>query len=243
MVQCKIEGSRVTFLLCKSRGQNMGRITIYFFRHGETISNIEGKCVGRTDIPVSDEGLEKLKEIKSSYDIPDVQLIFSSPAKRAVATAKVYYPDKSPIVFEQLWEVDYGAVDNEPFDVLSKAVGNGSYFSKDPSVMYPGGESYLEASFRIRAGITRVISRCISENADSAAIFFHGDIMDTLFKVCLETDRSRDEFILCPNGLGYRCSVDSIKWFEDQKIYFEEFIPEGAPRPRPEDSPYFSGSV
>ena len=98
MVQCKIEGSRVTFLLCKSRGQNMGRITIYFFRHGETISNIEGKCAGRTDIPVSDEGLEKLKAIKSSYDIPDVQLIFSSPAKRAVANIKVL----SKILFIQV---------------------------------------------------------------------------------------------------------------------------------------------
>lgn len=221
----------------------MSKITIFFFRHGETVSNVEGKCAGRTDIPVSEEGLARLKEIKSSYEIPDVQLVFSSPAKRAVTTANVYYPDKTPIKYEQLWEVDYGAVDNEPIEVLSDAVGKDSYFTKEPSVRYPEGESYLEASFRIRAGITRVISKCMSENADRAAIFFHGDIMDTLFKVCLLTDRSRDEFILCPNGMGYRCSVDSEKWFEDQKIYFEEFIPEGAPRPKPEESPYFSGNV
>ncbi len=221
----------------------MSMITIYFFRHGETISNVEGKCAGRTDIPVSDKGMEKLKEIKAHYEIPDVQLVFSSPAKRAVSTAQVYYPDKTPITLDQLWEVDYGIVDNEPIEVLSKAVGKDNYFTKEPSVRYPGGESYLEASFRIRAGITRIVSRCISENIDRVAIFFHGDIMDTLFKVCLETDKSRDEFILCPNGMGYRCSVDCEKWFEDQKICFEEFIPEGAPRPKPEDSPYFSGRI
>ncbi len=221
----------------------MSEIKIIFFRHGETISNVEGKCAGRTDIPVSEEGLAKLKEIKNGYNIPDVQLVFSSPAKRAVTTANMYYPDKAPILLEQLWEVDYGSVDNEPIDVLCKAVGKDKYFTKGPSVIYPGGESYLEASFRIRAGITRIISTCISENANSAAIFLHGDIMDTLFGVCLETDKSRDEFILCPNGMGYRCRVDSEKWFEDQKIYFEDFIPEGAPRQKPEDSPYFSGRV
>ncbi len=47
----------------------------------------------------------------------------------------------------------------------------------------------------------------------------------------------------CPNGMGYRCYVDSEKWFEDQKIFFEEFIPEGAARQKPEDSLYFSGRV
>ena len=221
----------------------MSKITIYFFRHGETISNVEGKCAGRTDIPVSEAGLEKLKEIKTCYEIPDVRLVFSSPAKRAITTAKMYYPDIEPIVSEQLWEVDYGTVDNEPIEVLSRVVGNDNYFTKEPSVRYPEGESYLEASFRIRAGITRVISHCISEKTDTVAVFFHGDIMDTLFKECLETDISRDEFKLCPNGMGYRCYIDSEKWFEDQKIYFEEFIPKGAPRQKPEDSPYFSGRI
>ena len=219
----------------------MSRITFFFYRHGETISNAQGLCAGRTDVPVSSEGLERLKDIKRDYIIPDVQLVFSSPAKRCLTTAEVYYPDKTPIIYEQLWEVDYGDVDNKPMDVLSRAVGKDMYFTKERSVRYPGGESYLEATFRIMSGMTRVISRCIEEKADTAAIFFHGDIMDNLFGACLITDQSRDEFILCPNGMGYKCWVDSEKWFNEQKMLFIDFIPEGAPRQKPEDSVYFAG--
>ncbi|MCR5099448.1 MAG: histidine phosphatase family protein [Lachnospiraceae bacterium] len=219
----------------------MSKITLYFYRHGETESNAQGLCAGRTDVPVSEEGLARLKDIRHNYDFPDVQLVFSSPAKRCITTAGVYYPDREPIVYDHLWEVDYGTVDNEPIAVLDEAVGKERYIAKDPAAIYPEGESYLEASFRIRAGMTRVISECTNKGATKAAIFIHGDIMDTLFRVCLETDQSRAEFLLCPNGMGYSCHVDSEKWFVDQKIYFEDFIPEGAPRPRVEDSPYFSG--
>ncbi len=219
----------------------MSEITLYFYRHGETESNAQGKCAGRTDVPVSKAGMARLNELRQNYIFPDVEMIFSSPAKRCITTAKVYYPNIKPIVYDHLWEVDYGTVDNEPIAVLDKVVGKDRYIAKDPAARYPEGESYLEASFRIRAGMTRVISECISKNANDAAIFIHGDIMETLFMACLETDQARSEFLLCPNGMGYRCRVDSEEWFVDQRIYFEQFIPEGAPRPRVEDSPYFYG--
>lgn len=50
-------------------------------------------------------------------------------------------------ILDQLWEVDYGIVDNEPVEILSKAVGKEMYFTKDPSVIFPGGESYLEETY------------------------------------------------------------------------------------------------
>ena len=97
----------------------------------------------------------------------------------------------------------------------------------------------MEASLRIRAGMTRVIQRCTEDELSSVAVFTHGEILYALVRACMVTDEPAESFILCPNGMGYEAEVDKKGWFSEQKIYFKGFIPEGAKRPRPEDSPYF----
>ena len=42
----------------------MNTLTVSFFRHGETKSNIEGRCAGRTDILITENGRRKLKELR-----------------------------------------------------------------------------------------------------------------------------------------------------------------------------------
>lgn len=47
--------------------------------------------------------------------------------------------------------------------------------------------------------------------------------------------------MLCPNGMGYAVTIDTEKWFfEEQKMYFDGFMPVGAPRPKLEESPFFT---
>ena len=194
----------------------MNTLTVSFFRHGETKSNIEGRCAGRTDILITENGRRKLKELKSTYTYPVVQKLFSSPAIRCRETSDILFPGMEPEIIYGFWEMDYGILDNKPVDILASQVGKERWNKRDYSAFFPGGESFLEESFRALAAMTRVIVRA-----------------------CLDTDMDLRNFLICPNGMGFEVQVDKEKWFDKQRLQFVRLLPEGAPRTKPEDTPFF----
>ena len=82
----------------------------YVVRHGQTDWNAKGRIQGKTDIELNEIGIEqanKLKELIKDYNI---DLIISSPLKRARKTAEVINEAvKCNIIFEEsLKERGYG---------------------------------------------------------------------------------------------------------------------------------------
>ena len=58
--------------------------------------------------------------------------------------------------------------------------------------------------------------------------------------MALVTEEPESAFTLTPNGMGYEVIVDTDDWFlKEQKLHFVRFLPEGAERPKAEDSPFF----
>ncbi len=63
-------------------------LKLYFLRHGETTASQTGTYCGRLDIELTPSGVEMAKDFAQTYkDIP-WKAIYSSPLKRAIATAK-----------------------------------------------------------------------------------------------------------------------------------------------------------
>ena len=87
--------------------------------------------------------------------------------------------------------------------------------------------------------MTRFIQRCIEDNISTAAVVAHGDILNSLVRACLDTDMDLRNFLICPNGMGFEVQVDKEKWFDKQRLQFVRLLPEGAPRTKPEDTPFF----
>lgn len=217
----------------------MNKMTVSFFRHGETQSNVEGRCAGRTDILITETGRQQLKNLKENYEYPQVEKVFSSPAIRCRETSAILFPEMEPEFVPGFWEMDYGILDNKPVDILSEQVGKERWLSRDYSAFFPGGESFLEESFRAQAAMTRVIQRCIEENYSNIAVVAHGDILNSLTRACLDTDEDMRNFLICPNGMGFEVTVDKEQWFQKQRLSFVRFLPEGAKRIKPEETPFF----
>ena len=54
--------------------------TIYFIRHGQTKYNVEGRFVGSTDLPLSEDGRKQIfKKLDSNKSKLAREIIFSSP--------------------------------------------------------------------------------------------------------------------------------------------------------------------
>ena len=218
----------------------MGLLKIYFLRHGTTVLNQQGRFCGRTDTLLAPEGWEELRSLKEAYDYPEVERVYTSPAIRCLETASVFYPDMEPVIKEGLWEFDFGEDEKVPAASFMGTDFYRSWLEQDPDCAFRGGETLLEASFRIAAAMTRIVKECRDDGISKIAVVAHGAILARLMKFSLTPDEYKDAFLLCPNGMGLEASVDMEAWFSGQEIVFEEYFPKGAPRLKPEDSPYFA---
>ncbi|SEF99972.1 histidine phosphatase family protein [Sphingobacterium lactis] len=85
-------------------------ITICLLRHGETAYNAEGnKYCGRTDIPLTDKGIEQARRMNNLLKDYDFDQIFCSPLLRARTTAEIASGTPTKVqTDDRLIEVDFG---------------------------------------------------------------------------------------------------------------------------------------
>ena len=76
-------------------------------RHGETEWSRDGKHTGRTDIPLTPAGEAAATALAPILARRDIAAVFTSPARRAVATAALAGLDNAK-PDPDLWEWDYG---------------------------------------------------------------------------------------------------------------------------------------
>jgi broad specificity phosphatase PhoE len=91
---------------------------IYVVRHGETEWNAENKVCGVTDIDLTDLGIKQAKKLSTRLENHDIELILTSPLKRARKTAEILADciGKEVIIDSRLIEQNYGVYEGAPRD-------------------------------------------------------------------------------------------------------------------------------
>ena len=87
---------------------------LYVVRHGETIRNKLGLIQGQTEWDLTEKGIKDAEELRDIVDKLDIDVVLSSPLKRAVDTASIITSDKYPIniddrIVERNWGMCEGA--------------------------------------------------------------------------------------------------------------------------------------
>lgn len=96
-------------------------MNLYVVRHGETIWNREHKVQGITDIPLTEEGRSQAKELQELISSLNIDIVISSPLKRARETAKILVDSKIPInVDDRIKERDWGMNEGANIDTVDK---------------------------------------------------------------------------------------------------------------------------
>jgi len=84
-------------------------LTIYLMRHGQTQWNAEGdRYCGRTDIPLTQKGIEQAQDVARQLAGFRFEAIYSSPLERAWHTAQIAGGGKEVIKDDRLLETDFG---------------------------------------------------------------------------------------------------------------------------------------
>lgn len=94
-------------------------MSVYFIRHGLTSYNEKSIIQGRIDLDLSDNGVKQIKEIsKNNPVIKKIDIIFSSPLKRAVQTSNILNEEikKEIIIDERIIERNFGLLEGKSWE-------------------------------------------------------------------------------------------------------------------------------
>jgi len=94
---------------------------LYFVRHGLSVMNKKGIFSGRTETPLSEEGVSQAQLAGQKLKALEVDCLVSSPMGRAHQTAEliareIRYPSNKIIISELLNERDFGPLEGTPYE-------------------------------------------------------------------------------------------------------------------------------
>ena len=119
----------------------MKSYNIHLIRHGFTAENLEGRYIGHTDVPLSEEGIEQIENMKREYIYPYADVVFTSPLSRCKETAKLIYPDAKTVVIDDLIEYNFGEFEGKTAQELEKSPVFPKWLAGEKGVEPPFGES------------------------------------------------------------------------------------------------------
>lgn len=125
----------------RDRTKTQIKIQLTLIRHGETLSNREGRYLGKTEESLSGEGIYKLRESVAEGSYPPADLLFSGPMKRCLETAGILYPGRTPVCIPEWTEMDFGTFEGHNYQELSGDPAYQRWIDSGGTLPFPEGES------------------------------------------------------------------------------------------------------
>ena len=163
---------------------------IYFVRHGETDYNKQGRAQGHLDIPLNEVGLAQAQETAEKLKDVAIDVIYSSPLKRARVTADTInkYHKVEVVEDDRLRELYLGSRQGVILKDCTK--DEIAEFFSDPKKF--GAESYNELCSRVEEIYKEIESIAINKNV---LIVSHGGVYRAITRYVLNLDNVHNEKI------------------------------------------------
>lgn len=124
-----------------------GGIVIDLIRHGVTQANLERRAQGRVDSDLHPEGRAQARRLASWIGTTDE--VFSSPLRRAAATAEIAF-GRPPVLVDELMEMSFGEWEGELWEELEASGRLGGYPRDGQDIRRGGtGETWEEVQDRV----------------------------------------------------------------------------------------------
>ena len=172
-------------------------------RHGLSEANAVHRMAGHADSPLTEEGIRKIHQLKTTDIYPEVEGFYVSDLKRAVQTAQIIYPDEEVNfqITKELREINFGSLEDTYLD-KNQASQFYSDFMNDN--LTTGGEQYSDFQKRINRVLYAIFTDTMQNQYSSIAIIAHYGVLRAIL-VSLELLSEKLFFHdPIPNGMGYR---------------------------------------
>ena len=159
---------------------------LYIARHGQTLWNVENRVSGRTDVPLTERGLQQAQELAKNAVGKGIEVIIASPLLRARQTAQAVSDAIGvPVeIDERLIELDFGKFEGGP-----RSDPDFQYTRAQFPARYPGGESAFQLAHRVYSALEDVKRKY---DGKTVLLVCHGGVC-RMVKSFFE-DMTNDEF-------------------------------------------------
>lgn len=169
---------------------------IYLIRHGKTDWNMKGKIQGSTDIPLNEEGIIQARALAEGMEARPVTQIFTSPLKRAMATAEAI-GERQNIPVQQaegLVEVGFGYWEGLTWEEIQREYPEEyrRWCLNPVDVAPPGGE--LQRDIRLRC--RQVVEALLAQAKGDMALVSHGATIAYILEYLMRDHPLEEEIIV-----------------------------------------------
>ena len=195
---------------------------IHFIRHGKTPETEQGVYLGRTDLPLSSDGEQQLRNMADDFCYPPAQLVYTSPLQRCRQTAQLLYPDRMVLSDESFNECDFGEFTGKSILHLKELPAYEKWIEGGFESAPPKGESGQQLLARVLRGLQSVFSRMMAERLTDVAVITHGGIIMSLLASCGFPKRKMSQWTT-DFGCGFTILLTPQMWMRDRafEIYAE----------------------
>jgi ribonuclease H / adenosylcobalamin/alpha-ribazole phosphatase len=187
-------------------------------RHGQTPMSVQQQYAGRSDVPLTDVGVQQAAAAAKRLASAGIGVIVTSPLLRAVQTAQEVAAVTGVAVAtdDGFRETDFGAWEGLTFaEVRERWPSELGAWLADPDAAPPGGESFADVSARVTAALRRVLA---GREGQRVLIVSHVTPIKTLVAAAL----------LAPSAAMFRMHLDvaalcEIDWYADGPAVLRSF--------------------
>lgn len=195
---------------------------IYLIRHGLTDANLNGRYIGMTDIDLSEEGVKDLIALRETYTYPNVGRVYSSPLRRSIETARVLYPEMTPVTVDALREYSFGVFENKTPEELMDTDAYKDWLDSTKQTTPEGAEKPDEFGARVIEGMDRIIRDMMKNRISEAAVITHAGVITSILASCGLPRRPLLEWKV-ESGKGYTLNINAGLWLNEHLV--EVFTP------------------
>jgi broad specificity phosphatase PhoE len=138
-------------------------VRLYLVRHAEPEEWSAGRCIGRTDVPLSVAGRRSAERVAAAFAGRDVAAVYTSPLRRATATAEPIAAavGREAMPCDGLAEIDFGEFEGLTPDEIARADPefHARRTAAPATVRFPGGESYADVRSRAVPAVEEIARR------------------------------------------------------------------------------------
>ena len=143
-------------------------------RHGQTDYNVEHRYTGTTDVPLNETGRA---EARAAGAAPWVNLVYTSPLRRARETAAICFPHAVQRPVRDLQEMHFGRWQGHNRDELAGDAAFDAWYASGWALRAPGGESRGDQERRVTAALTRIVADAEAAGSELAVVAAHGGVV------------------------------------------------------------------